>query len=933
MAQNQKLPNYGCHFTWKWLNNHLKDKSQQYILDRIESLDREIESQEDQEVKRDLPRLYVLKGFLRHRYAKVEGYNELLEDARKLFEKALKECNTDNIGYKYVILNNLKHILQLTDGDEIESEQKKFYENQLEEINENKEKIMVEREVNAIQGYAAGHFHLRKLCIEHYKKAGKSRAEWCFGLALVKEKNNCFSDKEKGSEVSDLLDEAINLDSSYFEAKLKKAKILFRQNEDKEAENVLQEILREHSDSLKIKEEVASAYSKRNPTMAIQLFKECYEKDNSRQKTLRGLGLLYLFLWKKDKKKIENIEKSIKYRTELVELKDNRKIFDNVDLADTYLKKYKKMKMNDKNRQRIRKEIKKIGKEINEKFNEIIEKMNNNENPNSDIQACYKISLFFKEFPKGDKEVEWLKNVLENEFHAIEEENYKPKTIIKDAKERLETLLKEGHSKSFEIKIWLLKSEKKFQVAIKSIEEKQKEPNLIDEFKQMLFEEKAACYIGWINEKDTTDKISLLQDLEESINKINVGRERRLNLIFKSIPDDDDLKVLKAKFMKFTKSMEDFDLYKSLLEQAKTVLDITIHHLFMVARLDGEPKQNTMYPPIGEFKKQTEEARLECLVKKLKGIFWRGMKKNELEEIDLLKIIPQLKEFNKYFDSIKYQWYDDFQRIRNVSTHKPGYLVTDVINDVKEPKEIAINATFYSACVFQFVKSISTRNGAAETSTTSNNVSESPTTNNNVAEPSTTKNNVSETSTNNNNVFESSTTNNNVSETSITNNNVAETFTTNNNVSESSTTYNNVSESSTTNNNVSESPTTNNNVAEPSTTNNNVSETSTTNNNVSKSSTTYNNVSESSTTNNNVSESPTINNNVADPSATNNNVSESSTNNNNLAESSTNNNNVSESFTTNNSVAETSTTVSKKKLAESATKKYRKDVEGTKTGI
>ena len=29
------------------------------------------------------------------------------------------------------------------------------------------------------------HFHLRSLCIEHYVKAGTTRAEWCFGLALA----------------------------------------------------------------------------------------------------------------------------------------------------------------------------------------------------------------------------------------------------------------------------------------------------------------------------------------------------------------------------------------------------------------------------------------------------------------------------------------------------------------------------------------------------------------------------------------------------------------------------------------------------------------------------------------------------------------------------------------------------------------------------
>ena len=751
MAQNQ-LPTYGYHFTWEWLKIHLKNKTQGYIRDRIESLDREIEFQKDEEVKRDLPRLYALKGFLTHRYAEVEGDYELLEEARKFFEKALEECNTDNIGYKYVILNNLKHILP---QDEDESYKEKI-ENQLEEINENKENIMVEREVNAIQGYTAGHFHLRKLCIEHYKKAGRSRAEWCFGLALVKEKNNDFSEKENGSKVLELLDKAIHLDSSYFEAKLKKAQILFRLNEDKKAENVLQTILREHSDSLKIKEEVASAYSKRNPTKAIQLFEKCYEKDNSRQKTLRGLGYSYRSLfWIFEKKKIsetqrsfvigpekgfKNIQLSIQFLTELVNQKDNTKIFDHVHLADTLLEKYKYKEKNQINLERNELE------KLKEMYNKITKKMKKNEQENSEIQACYKISLFFKEFPKGDEEVEWLKKALEN---VTEEEKFKQKKIIEKAKERLNNILKERHSKSFEIKIWLLKSEEQFEQAIESLERKQKEPGLIDKFKQMLFEEKAACYIGLIKKKDITPEMTrdLLQGLEESINKISVGRESRLNLIFKSIPDDDDLKVMKANFMKFTKNMEDFDLYKSLLEQAKTVLDITIHHLFMVARSDGEQKQNTMYPAICEFEKQSEEARLESLIKKLKGIFWRGMKKNELEKINLLMIIPQLKEFNRYFDSIKYPWYDDFQHIRNVSTHKPGDLVRDDIKNVNEPEEVAINATFYAACVFRFVKTISTRNGAAETSTTINIVLKSSTTNNNVAESFTTSNNVAETST------------------------------------------------------------------------------------------------------------------------------------------------------------------------------------------
>ena len=103
---------YGCHFAWGWLKEHLKNKSLRYIRDRIESLDREIVYQEENQIakKRDLPRLYTLKGFLTHRCGEFEGNDDLLEEGKVFLEKALSECNTDNLGYKYVIISNLKHI-------------------------------------------------------------------------------------------------------------------------------------------------------------------------------------------------------------------------------------------------------------------------------------------------------------------------------------------------------------------------------------------------------------------------------------------------------------------------------------------------------------------------------------------------------------------------------------------------------------------------------------------------------------------------------------------------------------------------------------------------------------------------------------------------------------------------------------------------------
>ena len=72
-------------------------------------------------------------------------------------------------------------------------------------------------------------------------------------------------------KILNILDKAIRLDESYVEAYLKKAKILFLLEKSKEADMILQQILQDHKDSLKIKEDVASAYQKDEPQLAIFL--------------------------------------------------------------------------------------------------------------------------------------------------------------------------------------------------------------------------------------------------------------------------------------------------------------------------------------------------------------------------------------------------------------------------------------------------------------------------------------------------------------------------------------------------------------------------------------------------------------------------------------------------------------------------------------
>ena len=154
----------------------------------------------------------------------------------------------------------------------------------------------------------------------------------------------------------------------------------------------------------------------------------------------------------------------------------------------------------------------------------------------------------------------------------------------------------------------------------------------------------------------------------------------------------------------------DKSLYSELIKEIKLVLDRTIHYLYMVAKPDGDPTQNTFYPNISEFKNKTNnEERLESIVKKLKGIFWKGTKKVDLESIDLLKEIPQLEEFNRYFDFAKYPWYDQLIEIRNPVSHKPSRVVENIVeSNLDDIQENVIKATLYAACVFRFVKTIQT---------------------------------------------------------------------------------------------------------------------------------------------------------------------------------------------------------------------------------
>ena len=348
------LQDHGCHFTWEWLIDHLSTKPQRYIRNLMESLNRE-----DDGTGRDLSRFFALKGYLTYRYAEVEGDNDLQNEGIRFLERALEECQEHNHGYKYIILNCLFHI----ENDPVQRDE---IFSQIERIDLEDE--MLNREIHAMKAYAAGKVQLRQICIDNYEKAGTSVAEWCFGLALVLEHNAHEGNGDGYRRCIELLNTAIRLDDNYVEAKIKKAKILggsSNTNEVDEARDILESVLRNRRNSLKIKEAVADAYRQFDKERAIELLRECLEDNENREKTLRRLGLTYRL--------IERVE---------------------------------------------------IGQE----------------NLNTKIQVNYKISLFYKEFPEGKKEVEYLQRVIDESNVAKQEENFRDLKFVNKARKRLDQL-------------------------------------------------------------------------------------------------------------------------------------------------------------------------------------------------------------------------------------------------------------------------------------------------------------------------------------------------------------------------------------------------------------------------------------------------------------------------------------------------------------
>ena len=135
---------------------------------------------------------------------------------------------------------------------------------------------------------------------------------------------------------------------------------------------------------------------------------------------------------------------------------DNSKIFDLTFLADTLLQKYVHHTKDNKIKNDLKKIHNKIEKELNKE--QLI--------LSSEIQTCYRVAEYYKEMNNYTKEIEYLRKILDKVDAAKFEDNRKSLKTIEKTKKRFQKFIEKKHSKSFEIKIWLLKSEEQFEEAI-----------------------------------------------------------------------------------------------------------------------------------------------------------------------------------------------------------------------------------------------------------------------------------------------------------------------------------------------------------------------------------------------------------------------------------------------------------------------------------
>jgi len=328
------------------------------------------------------------------------------------------------------------------------------------------------QEITALKAYSLGYCFKYPEAISAYEEAinkteeainktEKTPAEWFFGLAFVKHKQEIGHklDPDCGKEIESLYRKCLHIDPQYHFAKLRLARILWQLNEIQsiyEIEELLDEVIKNNPKNNVLLEDAASILRltskdiEKNREDVFKLYKQCEEINPKSANTLRGLALYY-----RDEKDYEN---SIKYFKLLI--KESEKYFDKTLLADVYIE-------NTKN-----------GNAFEDDMNELYEDLKSqckNERFRGKLYIWYSFSKYKYHKENYEKQIEYLEMVI-NHAHEAKENLYGRMKIIRKSQKRLIKLAEnwvlqtKGQVPALELKSKVYGSQKRYLEAIKQLE-------------------------------------------------------------------------------------------------------------------------------------------------------------------------------------------------------------------------------------------------------------------------------------------------------------------------------------------------------------------------------------------------------------------------------------------------------------------------------
>ena len=753
-SRNQiDLSTIHCCFNWEFMNR--EQKTELWLLDRIATIEGELNAQAEDNPKRNFPQLYSLQGFLYTQlYLKKENDGaEFLGKAEKAFQNALDAYKEENHGYQAIANGNLIYFNRKWNKNEPKDPK---YKTESLESSYNALKKMTNLknhpEVLAMKGYSANYLRLHKESIEFYQEVLKTKqtAEWVFGLALAKLHRSTGREgtKQENDEIEILLRHAVELDPTYHFVKLKLARHLLEQRKPhgtEEIEDILQKVPLNEGEqkNIIILEEAAGFYiamnSEEGRGKALELYQRAYVINPHSVKTLRGLGNIYFQKWigscqnnKKDKtNKKKNprpldessLENAVKYFTENVEGdSSNAKPFDVTKIGNIHLKTYKTFTA-------ISKEVskpktKRKGKTHDEEapnyqdkaahhkercifwYEKVEERLNKGQfDLRSEIEVCQRLSEYCREFD-SERERFYLEQTLRKASQGSHQDNFYELTFVKNARERLLELASKGKNDKVKVdktKAWIYELSGHFESALFYLRKAKTSPDDFQEHEVSLYfkiiENKRKNGLDIQKVKEEMD--ILIQQIGK--NHFHKGKEFELKSRIIEIErqmSDDNVQELRETFIKFEKTLLDpqlptntlADKTFSVLHDSKVVLERAMKYI--KEKLYPEGKDFLYYP----------KAKVSQAEGDLKKFFEKECKWEDFS----IRYTEMFAFFVEKLDCNEYSFVLDFVNIRNKGEHdlkKTQLRLFDEICPTKQKKiELTRKSAFYSAEVFNSIK-------------------------------------------------------------------------------------------------------------------------------------------------------------------------------------------------------------------------------------